>query len=97
MRTSSETSIRTRTPSCSREEKRTIFPIKIHANALDFEISRHGQLEDEDDLSEEKRAEPLTLISYATMRSVVDFLETGTLKMGDQNVKHLLQAADMLV
>ena len=54
-------------------------------------------MEDEDDLSEEKRAEPLTLISYATMRSVVDFLETGTLKMGDQNVKHLLQAADMLV
>ena len=32
-------------------------------------------------MSEEKRAEPLTLISFTTMRTIVDFLETGTLKV----------------
>ena len=81
------------TPSCSREELDD-FPEVLFINC-NIDISRHGQLEDEE-VSEEKRAEPLTLISYATMRSIVDFLETGSLKMGDQNVKHLLQAADML-
>lgn len=40
--------------------------------------------EEDDDLLDE---EPLTMISYQTMRSIVDFFEQGTLKIVEHNVK----------
>lgn len=42
------------------------------------------------------QAEPLTMISYATMSTIVDFFNTKELKVGEQNVKHLLHASDLL-
>ena len=59
-------------------------------------VLRHGKLEGEEDIPVEKQEEPLSQISYATMRTILDFLETGVLKVGEQNVKHLLIASDLL-
>ena len=59
-------------------------------------VLRHGRLEGEDDITDEQEAEPLTLISYATMKTIVDFLDSGRLKIGEQNVKHLMLASDLL-
>ena len=60
-------------------------------------VLKHGKLDGEEHLSKEKQDEPLTLISYATMRTIVDFLQSGALKIGEQNVRHLLIASDLLV
>ena len=60
-------------------------------------VLKRGRLDGEDDVTREQEEEPLTLISYATMRTIVDFLQTGVLKVGEQNVKSLLIASDMLV
>lgn len=47
-------------------------------------------------LPEDKQQEPLSLISFITMTTIVDFLYTGVLKIHEQNVKQLLYASDLL-
>lgn len=73
-------------------------------------VLRHGKVGDgSEDLAPAAfaangAADPLAQITYATMRTVVDFLETGnglvpkasSLKVGEQNVRQLLLASDTL-
>lgn len=69
---------------------------------LDFDenqetiILKHSRSRDGEDIPEEKQQEPLALINFTTMMTIVEFLYTSTLKINDQNVKQLLYASDLL-
>lgn len=58
-------------------------------------ILKHSKLAGED-IPEDKQQEPLALISFITMTTIVEFLYTGILKINDQNVRQLLYASDLL-
>ena len=47
-------------------------------------------------IPEDKQQEPLALISFITMTTIVEFLYTGILRINDQNVRQLLYASDLL-
>ena len=47
-------------------------------------LKRQGGCLPGDEPEEEKEEEPMRNVSYATMRTVVDFFETGVLKVGEQ-------------
>lgn len=47
-------------------------------------LKRQGGCLPGDEPEEEKDEEPMRNVSYATMRTVVDFFETGVLKVGEQ-------------
>ena len=69
---------------------------------LDFDdnqetmILKHTRGRAGEDIPEERQQEPLALINFITMKTIVEFLYTGTLKMNDQNVRQLLYASDLL-
>lgn len=63
---------------------------------IDTMVLRHGKLKGEDGLSKEAEEEPLANLCYATMSTIVDFMETGVLGVGEQNVRSLLYASDVL-
>ena len=50
------------------------------------------------DLPDERQQEPLGLISFITMTTIVEFLqsESGVLNINDQNIRQLLYASDLL-
>ena len=58
-------------------------------------VLKHKQLGGED-LPDERQQEPLGLISFITMTTIVEFLQSGGLKINDQNIKQLLYASDLL-
>ena len=58
-------------------------------------ILKHKQLGGED-LPDERQQEPLSLISFITMTTIVDFLQSGGLQINDQNIRQLLYASDLL-
>ena len=58
-------------------------------------ILKHKQLGGED-LPDERQHEPLGLISFITMTTIVEFLQSGGLKINDQNIRQLLYASDLL-
>ncbi len=59
-------------------------------------VLKRGRLEGEEDEGSEAEEEPLANVCYATMRTIVDFMETGVLHVGEGNVRSLLRASDML-
>jgi len=65
-------------------------------NTQDTIILKHSGLPG-DVIPEERQQEPLALISFITMTSIIDFIYTGELKVHEQNVKQLLYASDLLV
>ena len=60
-------------------------------------ILKHKQVGGED-LPDERQQEPLGLISFITMTTIVEFLqsESGVLNINDQNIRQLLYASDLL-
>ena len=58
-------------------------------------ILKHKQLGGKD-LPDERQQEPLALISFITMTTIVEFLQSGGLKINDQNIRQLLYASDLL-
>jgi len=69
---------------------------------LDFDenqetiILKHSRGIGGEDIPEEKQQEPLALINFTTMVTIVEFLYTNKLAINDQNVKQLLYASDLL-
>ncbi len=62
----------------------------------EYEDDEEDENEDEEQ-EKENVVDPLSLISYATMRAIIDHLSTGeALGICEQNVRHLLTAADLL-
>lgn len=49
-----------------------------------------------EDLPDERQQEPLALISFITMTTIVEFLHSGVLRINDQNIRQLLYASDLL-
>ena len=51
-----------------------------------------------EDLPDERQQEPLALISFITMTTIVEFLHSGAIKLNinDQNIRQLLYASDLL-
>ena len=69
---------------------------------LDFDenqetiILKHSRGVGGEDIPVERQQEPLALINFTTMVTIVEFLHTGKLAINDQNVKQLLYASDLL-
>ena len=69
---------------------------------LDFDenqetmILKHSRGVGGEDIPVEKQQEPLALINFTTMVTIVEFLYTNKLAINDQNVKQLLYASDLL-
>ena len=66
-------------------------------NEEEVDMMSNSSLEDMEEDSCSDEIEPLTLISYNTMKTLVEYFETGRIKIGESNVKSLLLAADLLV
>ena len=47
-------------------------------------------------LKHKEEQEPLSVISFITMKTLVEWLNTGTLKINDQNIRQLMYASDLL-
>ena len=58
-------------------------------------ILKHKEVGGEE-LPDERQQEPLSMISFITMKTLVEWLHTGTLKINDQNIRQLMFASDLL-
>lgn len=58
-------------------------------------VLKHKQVGGED-LPDERQQEPLSMISFITMTTIVEYVTTGVLKINDLNIRQLLYASELL-